>query len=41
MKEMIAKTPAQIEHDLYAGEVARRVLDRAVGREVVGYVELG
>lgn len=37
---MIAKPAAQVEDDLYTGEVAGRVLDRAVGRVVAGNIQL-
>ena len=40
MKEMIAKSSTQIEDYLYAGEISGRILDCAVGRIVVGDVEL-
>jgi len=40
VEQVIAQSSAQIEDDLYAREVSSRVLDRAVGRVVVGYVEL-
>jgi len=40
VEQVIAQSPAQIEDDLYAREVSSRVFDRAVGRVVVGYVEL-
>lgn len=41
VEEVIAQPTAQIEHDLDAREVAGRVLDRAVGRVIIWYVQLG
>lgn len=41
MEEVVAQSPLQIEDDSQAGEIARGILNRAVGRVVLGDIQLG
>lgn len=41
MEEVVAQSPLQIEDDGQAGEIARGILNRAVGRVVLGDIQLG